>query len=138
MRHPQVGSASPATPAAAYAYSCSRGAFLGVSFDSTLLKVRHAASLPFTIPVTLPCHSYHTHASGPFTPITPHPHTTPHPTQVRDGANAAFYGLPVTPAQLLVERRVAPPPAAAALYDALRALDLKWVLCRLFTLRFCC
>jgi hypothetical protein len=64
--------------------------------------------------------------------------------RVRDAVNAAFYGLPVSAADLLlpvfdaappvtagagcaaqVAARVPPPPAAAALYDALHALVRK-------------
>ncbi len=37
---PQLGSAALTTPGAAYAYSCSQGAFFGVSLEGSLLTVR--------------------------------------------------------------------------------------------------
>eukprot|EP00197_Chlamydomonas_leiostraca_P006169 CAMPEP_0202858774 /NCGR_PEP_ID=MMETSP1391-20130828/1154_1 /ASSEMBLY_ACC=CAM_ASM_000867 /TAXON_ID=1034604 /ORGANISM="Chlamydomonas leiostraca, Strain SAG 11-49" /LENGTH=587 /DNA_ID=CAMNT_0049537727 /DNA_START=209 /DNA_END=1970 /DNA_ORIENTATION=- len=46
--------------------------------------------------------------------------------RVRNAVNTAFYGLPLTPAALLAEGRVAPPVAAAPLYDALRAMTTKY------------
>ncbi|KAL6753055.1 DUF500-domain-containing protein [Haematococcus lacustris] len=77
-----VGSANT-SPAAAYAYSCSQGAFAGISIEGSILTVR-------------------------------------------EDVNRAFYGLPVSARSLLVERSVAPPPAAAALYDALHSLTCKY------------
>ncbi|EFJ41459.1 hypothetical protein VOLCADRAFT_119689 [Volvox carteri f. nagariensis] len=65
--------------AAAYGYSRSKGAFVGLSVESTLLCVRRQVNLD-------------------------------------------FYGYPVTPRQLLLETAVPPPPAAAMLYEGIKAL----------------
>ncbi|KXZ54915.1 hypothetical protein GPECTOR_4g987 [Gonium pectorale] len=65
--------------AAAYGYSCSKGAFVGLSLESSLLCVRSQVNLD-------------------------------------------FYGYPVTPRQLLLEGTVPQPPAAAMLYEGIKAL----------------
>lgn len=63
----------------AYSYSCSKGAFLGVSVESSVISVRSEV-------------------------------------------NHDFYGWPATPRELLLEGKVARPPAAALLYQGLQAL----------------
>lgn len=46
--------------------------------------------------------------------------------QVRHGVNAAFYGLPLTPEQLLLQPgAVPPPPAASCLYEALSLVETR-------------
>jgi hypothetical protein len=47
-------------------------------------------------------------------------------SSVRHAVNQAFYGLPVTPRQLLLDCSVPAPPAAALLYDKLRQLAALW------------
>lgn len=63
--------------------------------------------------------------------MPPPQHThPPHPQgcllTVRTEVNHNFYGHAVTPQQLLLDRAVAPPPAAALLYDALHGLLAKY------------
>lgn len=66
-----------------YSYSCTKGAFVGISLEGSVMNVRNEVNLN-------------------------------------------FYGYPVSPSQLLIERVIPRPPAAELLYDCLHGLMHKF------------
>ena len=93
---------------------------------------------------TLTRSSTHAHTqTHTHTNVNTHTHTHSHThacvriPQVRSTVNRAFYGLPVTANDLLVSPwAMAPPPAAATLYEALADMTRK--VCAIMRVCVCC